>query len=329
MKKLLLLAPLLLGAITPSFSDPNTANANDLEGRKFKQDKAMLLNLSKTLLAGDLETLTDTAINSVVEESVGISKSFLERYFPTVEIGASSLGGQKPQFNFLVVAPLSDEKDIFNTVFTQVSSSYQDNRTTLNLGIGYRKLSDNKTLLMGVNAFYDHEFPYDHGRTSLGLEARTTMWEFSANKYWATTDWKTTRDGDERALGGFDVEAGIPLPYINWATVFVKHYEWQAYEGVTDAKGQTVSLRASLPGALTGLEFEAGRTFDDTYSDESFIEVTYNLTQLFAKDKSKRQPWVSDTAYRLGSMEDRRFEKVRRSNKIVKQRKGSLTVTGF
>ena len=30
----------------------------------------------------------------------------------------------------------------------------------------------------------------------------------------------------ERALDGWDIEAGLPLPYMNWATVFVKHYEW-------------------------------------------------------------------------------------------------------
>ena len=71
-----------------------------------------------------------------------------------------------------MVAPLSDPDDIFNTYFTQGSVFYEDNRTTLNLGLGYRKLSDNKMLLTGINAFYDHEFPYDHGRTSIGFEAR-------------------------------------------------------------------------------------------------------------------------------------------------------------
>jgi hypothetical protein len=39
---------------------------------------------------------------------------------------------------------------------------------------------------------------------------------------------------------------------------------------------------------------------------------------------------VSNEAYTLTSMEDRRYEKVRRENLIVKQkRKGSVQVTGF
>jgi adhesin/invasin len=41
--------------------------------------------------------------------------------------------------------------------------------------------------MLGVNAFYDHEFPYDHGRYSIGLEARSTVGEVNANMYQATT----------------------------------------------------------------------------------------------------------------------------------------------
>jgi adhesin/invasin len=233
-----------------------------------------------------------------------------------------SVGGEKPQWNFLVVAPLSDENDIFNTVFTQVSANYQDNRTTLNLGLGYRSLSQNKKTLLGINAFYDHELRYDHGRASVGIEALSTMWEMRANKYYALTDAKTGRYGNtERALHGFDVEAGIPVPYMNWATVFVKHFEWQAYGGKDDKEGQNVSLRARFPGFLTGLELEAGRSFysDSTYSDENFISASYNLTELFKDKPSAQVPWVSSQAFKLESMEDQRFQKVRRSNVIVKQ----------
>ena len=85
------------------------------------------------------------------------------------------------------MAPLSDESDIENTLFTQVSAFYTDNRTTLNAGLGYRRLVSDNTLMLGVNAFYDHEFPYDHGRYSMGLEARSTVGEINANMYQATT----------------------------------------------------------------------------------------------------------------------------------------------
>jgi len=72
---------------------------------------------------------------------------------------------------------------------------------------------------------------------------------------------------------------------------------------------------------LTGLEVEAGRSYysGSTYSDENFIQVSYNVTELFKNKKSRKSKWFSDKAYELGSVEDRRFEKVRRTNKIVKQ----------
>jgi adhesin/invasin len=150
----------------------------------------------------------------------------------------------------------------------------------------------------------------------------STMWEVRGNKYWATTDWKTGRRGNqERAMDGYDLELGIPLPYMNWATVFANHFKWDAFNGVADKKGEKYSLRAMFPGVLTGLEVEAGRSYysGSTYSDENFIQVSYNVTELFKNKKSRKSRWFSDKAYELGSVEDRRFEKVRRTNKIVKQ----------
>jgi adhesin/invasin len=153
------------------------------------------------------------------------------------------------------------------------------------------------------------------------------MWEVRGNKYWATTDWKTGKYGQqERALDGYDLEAGIPLPYMNWATVFIKHFKWDAYDGVDDLEGQDLSFRAQFPGFLTGLEVEAGRSFYKDYRNESFVKISYNLTEIFKEKKSYREPWFNKTAYRLESVEHKRFEKVRRENLIVKQTRGSLKV---
>ena len=133
--KLSLLVPL---ALISSFTIADQTSTS-----KDTQDKAALIDLSKMLLAGDVETLKNTAIDGVVSEGVGVSKSYLEKYFPTVEITYSGLEGSNPTGGFLVVAPLSDEADIFNTYYTHISAFHSDSRTTLNLGLGYRKLSDN------------------------------------------------------------------------------------------------------------------------------------------------------------------------------------------
>lgn len=301
-------------------------------------DESKIAELSRYIAALDVDGLTDSVINSVAQEGVGVSKSYLEKYFSTVELSFNTAGiytsnSAKPTFSILVVKPLSDEEDIFNTYFTQVGASYYDNRTTLNLGVGYRKLSESKYILMGVNTFFDWEVPYNHARASLGLEYRTTVGEVNANIYKATTDWQKGKDSFlEQALDGFDIEAGIPLPYMNWATLFAKHSKWDTQvDAVKDLNVNEVQLRAQIP-SFPGLEVEAGRKFNSGASSihESYITVRYNLVAAFSED-SKKKNWISNYAYKLESMEDRRYDKVRRENKIVKQSKksGSITVIGY
>ena len=301
------------------------------------QDRAKIAELGQYLAQMDVAGLVDDLVDDVAQEGVGISKSYLEKYFKTVELSFTSAGSlkgnAKPTFEILVVAPLSDQEDIFNTYFTQIGASYTDNRTTLNLGLGYRRLSESKYILMGVNTFYDYEIPYNHGRTSLGLEYRTTVGEMNANWYNATTQWNSGKNGSsERALDGYDFEAGVPLPYMNWAYIFLKHSNWNTeVEGAKDLNVNEVQLRAQIP-VMPGLEIEAGRRFNSgaTTTNESYLSFNYNLIQAFVV-KPKNKVWVSDYAYKLASMEDRRYEKVRRENKIIKQKKksGTITVIGY
>ena len=283
------------------------------------EDRSAFIDLSKMVAAGDLEGAQNQVIEAATDQGVGFTQSFLEKYFPTVEISFETKEGTKPTTGILVVAPLSDQEDVQNTLFTQVSAFYTDNRTTLNAGLGYRRLVSDNTLMLGVNAFYDHEFPYDHGRYSIGLEARTTVGEVNANVYQATTKWKTGKHGQqERALDGWDIEAGLPLPYMNWATLFVKRYEWSGEDGAKDIKGNDAQLRAYVP-ILPGLEIQAGRTFKDDAKDSNYFTAIFNVTDAFSNKPKQQVQWFSDSAYKLESMEDRRYEKVRRENIIVKQ----------
>ena len=118
---------------------------------------------------------------------------------------------------------------------------------------------------------------------------------------------------------------------MNWATVFVKRYEWDGVDGGKDAKGNDAQLRAYVP-ILTGLEIQAGRTFKDDEKDSNYFTAIFNVTEAFSQTETTNQQWFNDTAYKLESMEDRRYEKVRRENIIVKQVQssgGKLSVKGF
>ena len=318
-KKLTLLCCLISSCL--SFAEEAPQNTQDLKTKE-------LFTKGQQLIAGGVDGLVNEGKSYANEKGVGITKSFLEKYFPTVELQVDMFDNKKTTSGILIVVPLSDPKDIKNTFFMQDSVYHNDNRTTVNLGLGYRRLEMDNKLLLGVNAFYDHEFPYDHGRTSIGLEARTTMGEVNFNQYFGAGGWKTTQGTNrERALGGTDLEVGLPLPYMNWAKLYGRGFIWYGEENTKDLKGGDISLRAQVPG-IPGFSVEGGRRLFSTtgYDDQSFLRVNLNITDLYALKTT--QPLFSDRAYSFDSMENQRYAKVRRENLIIKQKQGGIGVKG-
>ena len=322
-KKIILLCCLISSCL--SFAEETPQNTHE---QKTKE----LFSKGQQLIAGGSDGLVNQAESYVNGQGVGVAKSFLEKYFPTVELQLDMFDKQKPTSGILIVAPLSDPKDVKNTFFTQ-GSVYHNNsdgkRTTVNLGLGYRRLEMDNRLLLGVNAFYDHEFPYDHGRTSIGLEARTTIGEVNFNQYFAATKWRSGMNNiQEHALGGTDLEAGLPLPFMNWAKVYGRGFIWKGEEGSNDLKGGDISLRAQVPG-IPGLSFEGGRRLFSSagFEDQSFLKMNLNITDLYALKTTL--PLFSDRAYSFDSMENQRYAKVRRENLIMKQKKSNVIVKGF
>ena len=290
---------------------------------QIKNDEKTIDGIEKILGNTSAQAIIDKtkqdAINQATSLATTKTKSYLDTLFPTVEVSLSKgLNDDHLVGGILVVSPLSDPKNVLNTTFTQGSIFLHDDRKTVNLGLGHRVLEFDKKLLLGANAFYDHEFPYDHQRTSIGLEARSSVGEINANKYWALTKWKKAGISDERALDGQDIEAAIPLPYVNWAKASVRHFKWEGVDGASDLKGNDYSLRAEVP-IFRGLSIEAGVRDFDNKKDEHFVRLTYSPKA--PVDTLKTPQLVSNEAYTLSSMEDRRYEKVRRENLIVKQKR--------
>ena len=265
-------------------------------------------------------------VNSKTTTAVG---NFLNEHFPTSEFTLSSGLTNRVKGGVLVVRPLSDPSNITNTIFTQGSLYFSgEGRKTLNLGLGDRFLTLDNKLLLGANIFYDHEFPYDHGRTSLGLEAKSSVGEINYNKYFRHTSWKKGKgDVQEKALDGQDFELGVPLPYLPWAKIYSRKFYYDAGDGVEDLKGDDFKLSAELP---YGIGVEIGkRSYSSTgQEDQEFINVTWSTSVGKNKDLSLFE-LVSDEAYQLTSVEDKRYDKVRRENLIVKQRSGELSIEGF
>ena len=314
-KQLLLVATFQFSHFAMAADDQSTLPTK----APLDSEQQQLVNIGTKVIQNGVDGLKSEALSSINSGATGVTKSYLEKYFPTVEVILDLFESNKPASSLLILAPLSDPSDVKNTFFTQDSIYYQDNRTTINMGLGYRRLEMDNKLLLGINAFYDHEFPYHHGRTSLGLEARSTVGEVNFNRYWAASGWKNGADGlEEHALGGTDLEAGVPLPYMNWAKLYVRGFIWNAYDGAADLKGNDISLRAQAP-FMQGLSIEAGHRNFNNLPGEDFIRINYNLMSTIKPQAS--QPFISQNAYSLSSMENKRYDKVRRENLIVKQKR--------
>lgn len=296
------------------------------------------LNIFALLLITATNVGAGEALNNIVDQSVdragshlnqsaeNSTRNYLSNYFPTVEVQVDLINRESPSTGILVVVPLSNPNDLVNTFFNQSSIYHHDSRTTINIGLGYRRLMLGNKLLIGSNFFYDHEFPYHHKRYSAGLEMKTSVGQINYNQYFHGSSWKTGKSGIlERALSGSDLEIGMPIPYMNWATIFVKQFRWDAVDNVFDKKGNTLSLRAFVP-TLPALEIEAGHTNHHRgKKDTNFLTITYNLVH-----QNKKQQWISNEAYKLSDVSHLRYSKVRRENKIYKQKNNNgITTTGF
>ena len=83
------------------------------------KEHSKISEYGRYIAQADVDGLVDSLVDDAVQEGVGVSKSYLEKYFKTVELTFTTAGSLKssvkPTFEILVVAPLSDEEDIFNT----------------------------------------------------------------------------------------------------------------------------------------------------------------------------------------------------------------------
>ena len=139
------------------------------------------------------------------------------------EVSIDLRENHKPDYSILGVREI-DKTDSGN-FFTQFSLSNTEKRNTErtvgNLGFGQRMLSNDNTMMTGYNVFWDYD-SYGNSRTSLGLEARNAVLDFSGNYYLNTGDGKD----EEKPLEGYDLNLASQVPYMHWADVFVNAYEW-------------------------------------------------------------------------------------------------------
>ena len=188
-------------------------------------------NLSKILLSSILTMSLGVSLNASADDSEQIKSSLMSRMTSSTSSFISSGIGALLSPNFDTVEVSTNLKSGDSTVdigalkaygdnpnsflFNQINLNRYDDRTTLNLGLGYRRLNTDETWMTGVNAFYDHEFPDDHKRNGVGFEVVSSALESRVNIYNGTTGYIKDKSGtDSKALDGRDMGFTVAIPYM-------------------------------------------------------------------------------------------------------------------
>ena len=279
------------------------------------------MNSARTLISIILYLFLTSMVYADVSKNVSEYVSNLIPGNGHTEVSIDLRENNKPDYSILGVREIL-ELDSGN-IFTQFSlfNTEQNNSERIigNLGIGSRKLLNNDTLMIGMNAFIDQDFNESHKRGSFGFEVRNSVLDFNGNMYRSLQD--TTK---EIILDGWDYRLAGQVPYVHWSKLFINGYEW---DGVLreDIKGMKIGSEMVLT-PISILEL----AYDD--KDKKGLEDEWYAKIQFIYPPKNNGPTaldgISDIAWKENKdMSGELLSKVQRNNKIMIEFKGSSTIS--
>ena len=229
-------------------------------------------------------------------------------------------------FNILMLRNI--EKTDTSNFFTQFSIQSQDvgqndPRYVGNLGLGYRFLNDDNSLMLGANVFYDRDFEHDHERGSIGFEAKGGNLEINYNLYEDISLQQVANKRKEQSLGGYDFNVSSQVPFMPWARLNYTSYEWDKDLASTNTKGEKYSSEFNLtPSLVFEYEYdESGNSGDDITSGKfTFVYPPRDNKPTIASG-------LSSQAFTYSNVSDKLNDKVKRKNKLVIETQGSVIIT--
>jgi len=301
-------------------------------------------NMTKTVLSAILTMSLGFSVSASADDSQQIKSSLMSRMtsstgsfistgigallspnFNTVEVNTNLKEGDS-SVDIGVLRAFGDNPNSF--IFNQINLNRFDDRTTLNLGLGFRRLNADETWMTGVNAFYDHEFPNDHKRNGVGLELISSALELRVNQYNGTTGYITDKSGtNSKALDGRDMGFKVALPYLPGMMFGMNAVQWKGIDGMKDKKSRKYTLGGNLSDNVS-ISFERHDYKNKATKDYNSINLNY--TWDFGVENTKPKLFeLASSAYELKKLGDQRYDLVKRENRIVKKKSGTLTVSGY
>ena len=290
----------------------------------------MSLGFSLSVSADDSEQIKSSLMSRMTSSassfvSTGIG-ALLSPTFDTVEVSTNLKEGDS-SVDIGVLKAYGDNRNSF--LFNQFNLNRFDKRTTLNVGLGYRRLNQDETWMGGVNAFYDHEFPNDHKRNGVGFEVISSVFESRVNSYNGTTGYIKDKSGtNSKALDGRDMGFKFALPYLPGMMFGMNAVQWKGIDGMKDNKARKYSLGGNLSDNVS-LSYMRTDYKDAAKKDTNRISLNY--TWSFGQEKHVRPTLFTfaDKAYEFKKLGAERYDLVKRENRIIKKKSGVLTVAGF
>lgn len=292
---------------------------------------AVLFGMASGARAGDqgIDNVAQTAAQIVAGQVKKSVNDDAPDWLKRTDIGIEGMVHSKPTWSIETIQPLfQTPTTLRDTVFFQGRWGYRNSDNTLNLGLGYRRLLEDKTWLLGVNTFFDTTTKQSHQRVGLGAEAIGQYMTLRANYYDAISDEKTVSTSGgvtttEKALDGHDFEIDAPLPYLPWLRVAATGYRWKsATSGVEDVKGEKLTFRGNL---TRNISMEFGQMDDNYRNVEHFARITYNLlsTPTNGTGSTLLGGLKPGSAFTARDLSQHTLDKVQRQNDIVVETKRS------
>ncbi len=226
----------------------------------------------------------------------------------------------KPDYSILGVREI--EKNEKGNLFTQFSlfntEKNNDERIVGNLGIGQRFLSDDKTLMTGLNGFIDID-DAGNSRTSIGIEARGAVIELAYNRYFGLANAT-----DEKVLDGYDLRLASQIPHLHWADIFLNTYEWEGIDR-DDIKGTKLGSELLLTPNIN-LELAYDDKDKKGLEDEWYAHIEFVHPP--RSGPTLQDGFINSSTWKEEKdMSGELLTKVERNNKIMVEFKGLSTIS--
>jgi hypothetical protein len=244
-----------------------------------------------------------------------------------VKLRDDNNGNGNYEFKILGVRDIlpSDNSNLFTQFSLHTQEINSDKRIIGNLGLGYRFLNSDQSMMFGANTFYDQDLEENHKRVGLGFEAKAAMLDFNYNLYQKATNQLVISGTNEQVLSGQEYNITSQIPYMPWSTFNFQGYRMENEKATQDVKGNIYSLEMALNPSL---QFDILKDVSSVDGQEDEWEYMLTFTHPPRENKSTLADGLtSDEAFVKTDMQASLKDKVRRNNNLAVEIQGAITFT--